>query len=68
MNKSKKKSPGTYIIAEAGVNHNGCIETAHKLVDVAAAEALLAEEEQEKVAAATKASKGKRKNKGRKKK
>ena len=37
MNNSKKKSPGTYIIAEAGVNHNGCIETAHKLVDVAAA-------------------------------
>ncbi|MDF2946845.1 MAG: N-acetylneuraminate synthase [Bacillales bacterium] len=25
----------TFIIAEAGVNHNGCIETAKKLVDVA---------------------------------
>ena len=24
------------IIAEAGVNHNGCIETAMKLIDVAA--------------------------------
>lgn len=25
-----------YIIAEAGVNHNGCIERAHELIDVAA--------------------------------
>ena len=26
----------TYIIAEAGVNHNGSIETAKKMIDVAA--------------------------------
>lgn len=29
------KSNKVFIIAEAGVNHNGCIETAKKLVDVA---------------------------------
>ncbi|MBN1521878.1 MAG: N-acetylneuraminate synthase [Candidatus Aureabacteria bacterium] len=25
----------TYIIAEAGINHNGCMETAHKMIDTA---------------------------------
>ncbi|MGM0520139.1 MAG: N-acetylneuraminate synthase [Campylobacterota bacterium] len=29
------KSNDVFIIAEAGVNHNGCIETAKKLIDVA---------------------------------
>ena len=27
---------GVFIIAEAGVNHNGCVETARKMIDVAA--------------------------------
>jgi len=30
------KSSNVFIIAEAGVNHNGCIKTAKKLIDVAA--------------------------------
>ncbi|NOZ52454.1 MAG: N-acetylneuraminate synthase [Gammaproteobacteria bacterium] len=29
------KSKSTYIIAEAGINHNGCFETAIKLIDAA---------------------------------
>lgn len=32
-----KLRQGTYIIAEAGVNHNGCVQTAMQMVDVAAA-------------------------------
>jgi len=35
MNRDNKRNP-VYIIAEAGVNHNGCMETAKNLVDVAA--------------------------------
>lgn len=30
-----ENNKSTYIIAEAGVNHNGCIDTAKKLIDVA---------------------------------
>lgn len=30
-----KKSPGTFIIAEAGVNHNGSLQNAKKLIDMA---------------------------------
>ncbi len=26
-----------YIIAEIGINHNGCLDTAKKLIDIAAA-------------------------------
>jgi len=32
---SLKKSSGTYIIAEVGVNHNGSVDTAIKLIDAA---------------------------------
>ena len=28
--------PSCLVIAEAGVNHNGCLDLAHQLVDVAA--------------------------------
>ena len=32
-----KKRQGTYIIAEAGVNHNGCVQTAMQMIDAAVA-------------------------------
>lgn len=31
-----KQKQGTYIIAEAGVNHNGCLQTAMQMIDAAA--------------------------------
>lgn len=33
--KKEKRMPKVFIIAEAGVNHNGCLKTAKKMVDVA---------------------------------
>ncbi|MFB6188241.1 MAG: N-acetylneuraminate synthase family protein, partial [Halobacteriaceae archaeon] len=33
---TKDLSEGTFVIAEAGSNHNGSLETAKKLIDVAA--------------------------------
>lgn len=32
-----KKMKKTYIIAEIGINHNGCLDTAKKLIDISAA-------------------------------